>query len=158
MVKGARSETDETLLKRRSPSVKYTAEQMVEAIKGSGGIVSVVASRLGCGRATVYRYRARYPSVREALEAERAVFLDLAESELFKAVEAGNLEAIIFALKTLGKERGYTTQAPPDVGRSEAVEAEMEAVLDALEEGLAPEVFREVVAILARLDKRGRAA
>jgi Fe-S cluster assembly scaffold protein SufB len=134
--------------------VKYTAEQMVEAIKDSGGIVSVVAQRLGCGRATVYRYRARYVSVRETLEAERAVFLDLAEGALFKAVEAGNLDAIIFALKTLGKERGYTTQ----IDVNHIAEREIEVMLDALEGVLEPEQFRLVIETLSKLDKRGRAA
>jgi hypothetical protein len=125
--------------------MKYTVEQMVEAIKGSGGLVSVIAQRLGCGRATVYRYVSRYQSVREALDSERAVLLDRAESELFRLIGEGNVQAIIFALKTLGKDRGYTERV--DVGAY--LKEEMEAVLDVLERGLTPEEFRKVAVLLA---------
>jgi hypothetical protein len=34
-------------------------------------------------------------------------FVDLTESELKKSVKSGNVSAIIFVLKTLGKDRGY---------------------------------------------------
>lgn len=134
--------------------MKYSEEQMIEAIRGSGGIVSLVARRLGGGRATVYRYCDRYPTVREALEEEREVLLDAAEQALFRAVERGKLKAIIFALKTLGKDRGYTTRI--DVAR--IVEDEIEAILDALERRLDAEDFKRVAQIIAATRERRRAA
>lgn len=126
--------------------MKYTAEQMIEAIRGSGGIVSVVASRLGCGRATVYRYRDRYPNVRDALEGEREVLLDIAEAGLFDRVDDGDLDASIFALRTLGKDRGYHFRV--DVGR--IVEDEVEAILYTLRRHLNLEEFEKVARIIAR--------
>ncbi len=126
--------------------MKYTAEQMVEAIKGSGGLVNLVAARLGCGRATVYRYRDRYASVREALEEERAVFLDMVESRFFELIEAGNVDAILFGLRTLGKDRGYTTKVDIRAVGRRAVEE----LLGALERGLKPEEFARVMRIVRR--------
>jgi transposase-like protein len=49
----------------------YTAAQVVEAVRGSGGFVSEVAKRLGCDRSTVYRHVARHATVRRAIEDER---------------------------------------------------------------------------------------
>ncbi len=125
--------------------MKYSEKQMVEAIRGSGGIVSVVARRLGCGRATIYRYCDRFPSVAEALENEREVLLDAAEKGLFDAAEGGDLYAIIFALKTLGKDRGYHFRV--DIAR--IVEDEVETILDALAKRLNRGEFEKVARIIA---------
>lgn len=131
--------------------MKYTEAEMIEAIKGSGGLVSVVARRLGCSRATVYRYCDRYPSVREALEDEREVLLDAAEKGLFDAVEGGELDAIMFALRTLGKYRGYHFRV--DVGR--ILEDEVELIVEALRRRLVPDEFARAAKIIAETrDKR----
>lgn len=50
---------------------EYTAQEMVEAIEAEDGVVRDVADRLGCSRMTVYRYRDRYKTVRQALEKNR---------------------------------------------------------------------------------------
>jgi transposase-like protein len=89
--------------------MKYTEEQILEAISGTGGDISEIARRLGCARSTVYRYMDRYPSVAEAIEDEREELLDLAEEGLMKQVREHDLQAIIFVLKTKGKDWGYTT-------------------------------------------------
>ena len=50
---------------------RYTAKEMVEAIKAEDGVVSDVADRLGCSRMTVYNYRKRYKTVADALDEQR---------------------------------------------------------------------------------------
>jgi AcrR family transcriptional regulator len=132
--------------------MKYTEKQMLEAIKGSGGDISEVAKRLGCARSTVYRYLDRYPAVYEALEEEREVLLDIAEYGLMKRVEDGDLRAIIFTLKTKGKDRGYTTWIDLDV----TVRREIDDLLDTLRRGLAPTDFDKVMRVLRK--REGRAA
>lgn len=112
--------------------MKYTEKQILEAISGTGGVVSDVAERLGCARSTVYRYVDRYPSVAEALQDEREELLDLAEEGLMKRVREHDLRAIIFVLKTKGKDRGYTTYV--DVGAT--VRREIDDLIDALRLGL----------------------
>jgi hypothetical protein len=125
--------------------MKYTAQQMCEAIQGSGGLVSVVARRLGCGRATVYRYRDRYETVRKALEDERETTLDEVEAELIRAAKEGNITAIIFYLKTIGKHRGYVERVQVE----EYLAQELEWMMDTLERRLEPDVFRQVCGVLA---------
>ena len=41
----------------------YTAKQFIEAIPGSGGIVSTIARRVGCNWYTAKKYIDNYPTV-----------------------------------------------------------------------------------------------
>ena len=87
--------------------MSYSAKEVVKAIKGSGGFVSVVADRMNCDISTIYRLRDRHEVVKKALQSEREKQLDFAEGALQKQVREGNTTAIIFYLKTQGKSRGY---------------------------------------------------
>lgn len=86
---------------------RYTAAQVVEAIKGTFGIKQVACNRLGCVHATLNNYIARYPSVRVAYEHERGRLVDMAQSKLVKMVDDGDPWAVKFVLSTLGKNEGY---------------------------------------------------
>lgn len=57
-----------------------TADQMIATIKGSGGIKAHIAQKLGVNRLSVDRYLKRWPSVREAYDAEVQSLGDVAES------------------------------------------------------------------------------
>ncbi len=98
---------------------KHTRETVLDAIRGAGlfskdgretssfGIVTTVAKRLQVARSTVYTYMNRWSTVDDAMRDERNAYLDLCESKLADEVMKGNITAIIFSLKTLGKSRGY---------------------------------------------------
>ena len=58
-----------------NPNGEYTAKEMREAIRKSGGVVVQAANILGCSPATVYRYANKYTTVQTTLEEAR---LDLA--------------------------------------------------------------------------------
>lgn len=85
----------------------HTADEVIEAIRASHGILSAAARRLGITRQTVHKYVERYPTIKAATEEEREKFLDMAEAGLAKHVHNGSLPAIMFALKTVGRNRGY---------------------------------------------------
>lgn len=61
---------------------KFKAEEVIKAIKGSGGVVSVVADRMGCNWKTAKKYLTEYATVAEAWEAEKERTDDMAESIL----------------------------------------------------------------------------
>lgn len=86
---------------------RYTAAQVVEAIKGTFGIKQVACNRLGCVHATLDNYIARYPSVRVAYEHERGRLVDMAQSKLVEMVNNGDPWAVKFVLSTLGKHEGF---------------------------------------------------
>ena len=89
----------------------HTAKQVCDAIRQGNGMVSVAARILSVDRTTVYRYINKYVSVKQALDDARAELLDMTESKLFEAVKGGNVPAIMFVMKTIGKDRGYVERS-----------------------------------------------
>lgn len=86
---------------------KFTAQEVIDALEGSKGIVSQAARKLRCSRTTIYNYIDKYTTVKQALEDEREDLLDFVEGKLLENIKDGNMTAIIFYLKTQGKHRGY---------------------------------------------------
>ena len=87
---------------------KFTAEQVIQAIQDAHGMVTKAAQRLGCTPRTVRNYAQRYSTVAGAILEERECMTDIAELVLFDKIQAGDLGAITFYLKTQGRDRGYT--------------------------------------------------
>lgn len=85
----------------------FTATQIIEALQQTKGMIYLAAKALGCNPGTVYNYAKRYKSVQQAIDDERGQFLDVTELALNRAVQNGEGWAIAFALKTIGKGRGY---------------------------------------------------
>jgi len=86
---------------------RYTKEEVLQAIPGTGGIKNNIARRLGCGYATVKAFIERWPEVAQAVEDERNIVGDVAESVIMDALLNGDLEtAKWFARVKLG-DRGY---------------------------------------------------
>ena len=86
---------------------KYTSDKMIKAIREKHGNLSAAARYLGCSRNTIARYIENYPTVKAVADEERETLIDFAENQLFQQVKDGNITAIIFTLKTIGKSRGY---------------------------------------------------
>ena len=88
---------------------KNTDEQIIAALEAAKGAVYRAAERLGCEADTIY-YRAKLSKrIAATLRSERGTVVDVAESKLYTAVLAGESWAILFTLRTLGKDRGYCT-------------------------------------------------
>jgi hypothetical protein len=83
------------------------AQKIIKAIHESKGLLTLAASKAGCSYWTVWKYAKDFPSVAQAIEESKEGLLDLAEGKLYQAISSGNMTAIIFYLKTRGKERGY---------------------------------------------------
>jgi hypothetical protein len=86
---------------------KWTVEEVVNALKKTQGMIYLAARDLGCSHQTIYNYAKRYPKVQDAINDERGHFVDTCELALKRAVLSGEGWAVCFALKTLGKDRGY---------------------------------------------------
>jgi len=85
----------------------HKAAEVAAAIRKNNGMLAAAARELGVSRQTVYNYIEKYVTVREARDEARDSLLDMTEGKLFAAIQGGNVTAIMFALKTIGKERGY---------------------------------------------------
>lgn len=86
---------------------KYSVELMVEAIRKNNGMITLAARAIGCSPNTIRKYAEKYVTVHDALNEERELLVDEAERALLKAIQRGEGWAVCFALKTLGKQRGY---------------------------------------------------
>ena len=91
----------------------YTADEVIKAMKGTGGILSVVSDKLGCSSKTVHNYIKEYPTIKEAWIGERLRLRAMAEVTIMQQMKNGNYKAAIFVLNQLDPETGEFT--PPTV-------------------------------------------
>ena len=98
-------------IEKPAPYRKYTAEQMIDALAESMGMISPAARKLGCSRDTIRRYLAEDAEIAQAIADEREATTDLAENKLRDAIIRGEAWAICFYLKCQGKSRGYVERA-----------------------------------------------
>ena len=98
-------------IEKPAPYRKYTAEQMIDALAESMGMISPAARKLGCSRDTIRRYLAEYPEIAEAIEDANEEVNDIAELKLLDAIKRGEAWAVCFYLKCMAKDRGYIERA-----------------------------------------------
>jgi hypothetical protein len=110
---------------------EYTEAEIVAALKKTHGMVYLAAAKVGCTAPTIYNRAKTSEAIANALTSERGVMLDTAENKLLAAIKTGEPWAIQFALKMLGKDRGYaekpdTLPPPPPSSGSMPIELAIE--------------------------------
>ena len=70
----------------------YTKEEIIEAIKDSGGIVLNVANELGCSWYTAERYINMYEETKQAFKDEDSTLKDQAKRNVKRAIENGDID------------------------------------------------------------------
>jgi len=88
-------------------SEQLKKEQLLEALEKSLGIVSTACQSVGISRTTYYKYYNEDENFKQSVDSISNIALDCAESQLFELIKEKNVTAIIFYLKTKGKNRGY---------------------------------------------------
>ena len=91
---------------------RYTAQDFITAIPGTGGIVSAIARKVGCEWETARAWIDKYPTVKRAYDAECEAMLDLAESAVLRNIKLaaqgdGDTADAKWYLTKRGKRRGY---------------------------------------------------
>lgn len=87
--------------------IKETLGEIEVAIRLAKGNLTEAAELLNTTRLVLDRKINTNPSLRMAMKSIREEFLDLTEQKLRESVEEGNLSAVTFVLKTIGRQRGY---------------------------------------------------
>ena len=77
--------------------------------------MSLIADRVGCSIPTVYAWKDREEEIAEAIKREKIKQVDFAEGKLQSLIKQENPTAIIFYLKTQGKDRGYYEHRTQDI-------------------------------------------
>ena len=87
--------------------VKFTNQQIIDAVNSVNGMVYLAARKLGCNPQTIYNRMAKSTAIREAVDNARGELIDISEQKLRAAVMNGEPWAVAMVLKTIGKHRGY---------------------------------------------------
>ena len=87
----------------RSIPVELLSDKLIE----TNGNIARTADFFNLRYTDLARLCDRKPTLRNALVGERERLVDLAEEKLREKVNGGNLRAVMFTLKTVGKNRGY---------------------------------------------------
>jgi len=85
----------------------YSNEELIQAFVANDFNASAAAKSLGMTRQNFYYLRDNRPVLAKMIEFAKEQRLEVAESELFKHVKKGNLDAIKFLLDRLGGNLGY---------------------------------------------------
>lgn len=99
--------------KRESPPISI--KKIITAYEKKAGNLSATATALGVSRQTLYDWQHEFPELKSQMKDVEESLLDFTESKLLEAIQSGNLTAIIFHLKTKGKERGYVERVENNV-------------------------------------------
>ena len=89
-------------------TIRLTEEQILKAIKGSFGIMTTIAKRLGIDRNTALKYVNQNEATRQALINEQEACGDLAETKLLKLLNDGDGQSIRWYLGRKFAARGYS--------------------------------------------------
>jgi hypothetical protein len=92
------------MAKRRK---KISNQLIASTFAKKGCNVSATCIALGIDRSTFYDWRNNDPKLNKMLNDESESIIDYTESKLLEKIQEGDLTAIIFMLKTRGKNRGY---------------------------------------------------
>lgn len=98
-----------------------TEKQFIKELKDNRGIVGAACRSLGISRTTYYRWKKKHPDFAEAAETEISAQVDFVEERLLDLIETGETAAIIFYMKTKGRDRGYGEKYVPEVEHEEPV-------------------------------------
>jgi hypothetical protein len=90
------------------PKIEFDREKVKESIKGSFGIVSTIARKLGVSWFTTKNLIDADPEFTQILKEEEESVFDFCESTLLKSIRQGDTQSAKWILATKGKKRGYT--------------------------------------------------
>lgn len=114
----AKVETRSQRVDARSIPVELLTDKLIE----TNGNVARTADFFHLRYTDLARLCDRKPTLRNALVGERERLVDAAEEKLREKVNSGNLRAVMFTLRTVGKNRGYyerrdtTDDSAPEMG------------------------------------------
>ena len=90
-------------------------KKFIEALRESHGIITYACQKIGISRVTFYDWCKKDEEFKQLAEEVEESTIDRVESKLLQAINDDKLTAIIFYLKTKGKNRGYVERMENNV-------------------------------------------
>ena len=94
---------------------KMNKEKFLKHLKDGKGIVSYASQKTGITRKTYYNWINKDADFKQKCEDIQEEIIDIVESKLLSKINDEDLTAIIFYLKTKGKNRGYVERVENEV-------------------------------------------
>ena len=88
--------------------LKFTIEEVKEALIKSNGFHSTAAAKLGCDLKTIQNYINRSEILQTTQRDLKHKRDDIVENAIMKGITEGNTSLIIFYAKTQMRDRGYS--------------------------------------------------
>lgn len=108
--------------------------KFIEIFESSLGIISNACKKANVSRRTYYNWMRDSKAFSEACEEIKDVTLDFVEHSLLKNIKKGDTTAIIFYLKTKGRDRGFVEKHEVDMTINPFLELMQEATAEDREE------------------------
>lgn len=83
-------------------------EDILGALRNSNGLVVCAARELGCSTQAIYNHAKKNPEIIEEIEFQRSQLIGRAKLGLVNALDNDEAWAVMFTLKTLAKDEGFT--------------------------------------------------
>lgn len=125
--------------------MKFTVDEVLQALKESRGGVYLAAEKLNCHHQTIYNYQKKYKRIANYIKSSRERELDNTVKRLHEKIDDGDTTAIIFHLKTIGKKRGF---------KQEETKLQLDLFFEVLREHGIGEAVIEVLAKMLRSRRR----
>lgn len=93
--------------KKMAKTRKFKPADIAAAVVKHRGDMASAADEVGCAVRTIYNYKDEYPEVADAIDESRKRTHSYVRGKLLELIDAGNVAAIIFYLKTQGKDEGW---------------------------------------------------
>jgi len=84
-----------------------TKEEFIAVAKKCSGMIRTIAKVLGITRWQAMKLAKEF-GVTDVIDDFREELVDIAENKLLESIQKGDITAIIYTLKTLGRYRGYS--------------------------------------------------
>lgn len=93
---------------KKEADIQKDKEKLLNCLRETSGIVQFACEKAGISRTTYYNWYDDDDIFRERADDIKELQIDVAEAALLKKIKAEDTTAIIFYLKTQGRDRGYT--------------------------------------------------
>lgn len=94
-------------MSKTTEQTEHNKKRVLDELEGQYGIVTTACRRANVGRTQFYHWVNTDPEFAAKVKDIKEQVIDFTENKLLKAIEEGNITAILFYLKTQGKRRGY---------------------------------------------------
>lgn len=101
------TETSEQERRRGGPPKKLDHERVKAALESVGGIMTAAAQKLHVDRSTVYRFLDEHPDLKTFRAEIEEQTKDLAEGQIFSAIQKGEMDTVRWYADRKMRDRGY---------------------------------------------------